>query len=160
MAKSSNESAASSTAEENSHTSNKNAPKSFLKQTTTKKMTKGAMTDSKKRARRLVVRRQAALKFRKVSLPRGKGGRQARKAQRGCGFSDAEVNRMLELLEYHCPIGQEQWELVTETHNQSEEFPNRKVASIRNKFRSLCRKKTALWRDKTSTNCCACSPRP
>ena len=108
-------------------------------------MTKGALIDSQKRARRLVMRQQVAFKCRKSSLPKGQGGkkgkRQARSAQQGCAFSKAEVNCILELLEYHCPIGQEQWELVMETHNHAEEFLDCKVLSLCNKFWNLCSKK-------------------
>ena len=56
---------------------------------------------------------------------------------RGLGFSKAELDCLLELLEEHLPIGQIEWEAVLSKH--TERFPtvDRSVESLRRQFASL-----------------------
>ena len=62
-------------------------------------------------------------------------------AGRGSGYTTAEVESLLELLETHEPIGGSEWERVQRIHNGRFPASNRTADSLRRKFADLYRKR-------------------
>ena len=58
----------------------------------------------------------------------------------GLGFSKGELDWLLEILEEHLPIGQQEWDLVLTKHEERYPDSDRSAESLRRKFASLYRK--------------------
>lgn len=65
----------------------------------------------------------------------------AAKAVRGAGFSQPEVEVLLNVLENELPLCQEEWQVVFEKHRKSFPKANRTLDSLKRKFNALARVK-------------------
>ena len=70
----------------------------------------------------------------------GKKGATSGAGGRGLGFGKVELDSLLDLLEEHLPIGQMEWERVSNKHDERYPSVERTVDSLRRKFASLYRK--------------------
>ena len=53
-------------------------------------------------------------------------------ARRGQGFTEAELNTMLDLIQEMLPIGNELWDQLTDRFNQAHRYPGRTAVSRKN----------------------------
>ena len=65
-----------------------------------------------------------------------------KKSTRGLGFSQQEVFALLDIIEEHCPVAQDDWDLIAADHAALYPDSKRNSESLRRKFVSLYRKKT------------------
>lgn len=61
-------------------------------------------------------------------------------AKRGLGFSDAETNAMLNLIEKHLPLSTDEWDYIAGLHCVAFPSAKRNSESLKRRFNKLCRK--------------------
>ena len=64
-----------------------------------------------------------------------------RRSQRGAGYTRAEIDSMLDLVEEHLPISAEEWEVVARKHRENFPDLNRARESMKRKFSMIALRK-------------------
>ncbi|PXF49576.1 hypothetical protein BWQ96_00646 [Gracilariopsis chorda] len=72
--------------------------------------------------------------------PRQRGGRRSGSSQ-GTGFTQKEVESVLNVIEKYLPLCKEEWDMVAEEHGETLFVENSTVDSIKRKFATLHRRK-------------------